>query len=136
MEFLIIFSVIFKRYKYPLEDFVRENKAEDDRCLATVEEQIEKQTKAGVPVAGIVIEPIQAEGGDNHASKEFFQGLDRIAHKYDISLLMDEVQTGGGSTGKMWCHEHFDLEHGPGEVDTIEDRYICPFLMIKYVFQI
>merc|ERR1712223_599459 len=31
-------------------------------------------------------------------------------------LLMDEGQTGGGSTGKMWCHEHFDLEHGPDAV--------------------
>jgi len=103
----------FPRYKYPLEDFVRENQAEDQRCLATVEEQIENQEKAGIPVAGIIVEPIQAEGGDNHGSKEFFQGLDRIAHKHDISFLIDEVQTGGGSTGKMWCHEHFQLEHGP-----------------------
>ena len=45
----------------------------------------------------------------------FLQGLDKIAHKHDISLLVDEVQTGGGSTGKMWCHEHFDMEHGPGK---------------------
>lgn len=103
----------FPSYKYPLEDHVRENLAEDDRCLATVEEQIEKQAKMGVPVAGIITEPIQAEGGDNYASKEFFQRLDLIANKHDISLLMDEVQTGGGSTGKMWCHEHFDLKHGP-----------------------
>ena len=34
---------------------------------------IEKQAKEGIPVAGIIIEPIQAEGGDNHGSKEFFQ---------------------------------------------------------------
>merc|ERR1711981_309467 len=103
----------FPRYKYPLEEFVRENQAEDERCLATVEEQIENQAKIGIPVAGMIVEPIQAEGGDNHGSKEFFQGLDKIAHKHDISLLVDEVQTGGGSTGKMWCHEHFQLEHGP-----------------------
>jgi len=103
----------FPKYKYPLEEFVQENKKEDDRCLATVEELIEKQSKEGVPVAGMIIEPIQAEGGDNHGSKEFFQGLDRIAHKHEIPMLMDEVQTGGGSTGKMWCHEHFELEHGP-----------------------
>ena len=56
-----------------MEDFVRENQAEDQRCLATVEEQIENQEKAGIPVAGIIVEPIQAEGGDNHGSKEFFQ---------------------------------------------------------------
>ena len=61
------------RYKYPLEEFVQENKNEDNRCLATVEELIEKQSKEGVPVAGMIIEPIQAEGGDNHGSKEFFQ---------------------------------------------------------------
>ena len=63
----------FPRYKYPLEEFVRENQAEDERCLATVEEQIENQAKIGIPVAGMIVEPIQAEGGDNHGSKEFFQ---------------------------------------------------------------
>ena len=66
------------RYKYPLEENVRENEAEDQRCLATVEEQIERQNKLGVPVAGMIIEPIQAEGGDYHASKEFFQVLSQI----------------------------------------------------------
>jgi len=103
----------FPLYKYPLEEFVRENAKEDERCLATVEEQIEKQAKEGIPVAGVIIEPIQAEGGDNHGSKEFFQGLEKIVQKHDIPLLMDEVQTGGGSTGKMWAHEWFELEHGP-----------------------
>jgi len=106
----------FPRYKYPLEENVRENKAEDQKCLESVEDMVEKQAKMGIPVAGIIVEPIQAEGGDNYGSKEFFQGLDNIAHKLDIPLLMDEVQTGGGSTGKMWCHEHFDLQHGPDAV--------------------
>merc|ERR1711963_260485 len=70
-------------------------------------------TKLGVPVAGMIVEPIQSEGGDYHGSKEFFQGLDKICKKYDISFMIDEVQTGGGSTGKMWGHEHFELEDGP-----------------------
>merc|ERR1712062_53166 len=100
----------FPRYKYPLEENVRENQAEDERCLATVEEQIENQAKIGIPVAGMIVEPIQAEGGDYHGSKEFFQGLDRICKKHGISFMIDEVQTGGGSTGKMWCHEYFDIE--------------------------
>ena len=52
---------------------MRENQAEDDRCLANVEEHIENQTKLGAPVAGVIVEPIQAEGGDYHGSKEFFQ---------------------------------------------------------------
>jgi len=100
----------FPKYKYPLEENVRENSAEDQRCLAIVEELIEKSTEDGAPVAGVISEPIQAEGGDNHASPAFFQGLAKICKKNDISLMMDEVQTGGGATGKMWCHEHFGIE--------------------------
>lgn len=52
---------------------MRENQAEDAKCLAEVEDLIEKYQKKGVPVAGIVVEPIQSEGGDNEASPEFFQ---------------------------------------------------------------
>lgn len=65
------------------------------------------------PVAGIVVEPIQSEGGDNEASPFFFQQLQKIAKKNGAGLLLDEVQTGGGPTGKMWCHEHFNLECPP-----------------------
>ena len=61
-------------------------------------------------MAGIISEPIQSEGGDNHASSSFFQGLADICKKYDISLMMDEVQTGAGASGKMWCHQHFGIE--------------------------
>lgn len=68
------------------------------------------------PVAGIVVEPIQSEGGDNEASPYFFQQLQKIAKKHGAGLLMDEVQTGGGATGKMWCHEHFNLESPPDVV--------------------
>merc|ERR1712128_318214 len=77
---------------------------------ARVEELIEQATKGGEPVAGVISEPIQAEGGDNHASDSFFRGVAAICKKNDISLMMDEVQTGGGASGKMWCHEHFGIE--------------------------
>lgn len=103
----------FPQYKYPLEENVRENKAEDDRCLAETEELIEKFNKLGKHVAGIIIEPIQSEGGDNEASPEFFQRLQRIAKKHGCSFLVDEVQTGGGPTGKLWAHEHFNLDSSP-----------------------
>lgn len=100
----------FPQYRYPLHENVEENKAEDNRCLAIVEELINKGTAKGQPVAGVISEPIQAEGGDNHASPAFFRGLANICKQHDISLMMDEVQTGGGATGKMWCHEHFGIE--------------------------
>lgn len=106
----------FPKYKYPLEDNVTENKAEDAKCLAEVEELIVKWNKRGNNVAGIIVEPIQSEGGDNEASPEFFQALQRIGKKYGSALLIDEVQTGGGPTGKLWCHEHFNLPTPPDVV--------------------
>ena len=61
---------------------------------------------------GIIAEPVQAEGGDHHGSGYWFRGLQTLCRKHDIQLIIDEVQTGGGATGKMWCHEHFQLEDG------------------------
>ena len=65
------FHELFKRY--PLEDFVKENEADDKRCLAQVEETIEKCKKEGHPVVGVIVEPIQSEGDDFHGSNAWFQ---------------------------------------------------------------
>lgn len=106
----------FPKYRYPLEENVRENAQEDARCLAEVEGLIEAYKQKGIPVAGIIVEPIQSEGGDNEASPEFFQNLQKIAKRHGSALLIDEVQTGGGPTGKLWCHEHFNLDSPPDVV--------------------
>ena len=45
-----------------------------------------------------------------------FQGLQKLCAKNDATFLIDEVQTGGGPTGKMWAHEHFDLPEAPDMV--------------------
>ena len=50
-----------------------------------VEEKIEEYNKKGCYVAGVIVEPIQAEGGDNFASPEFFQGLRDITTKVHIT---------------------------------------------------
>uniref|UniRef100_A0A669EV32 4-aminobutyrate aminotransferase n=1 Tax=Oreochromis niloticus TaxID=8128 RepID=A0A669EV32_ORENI len=71
----------FPRLQYPLDEFTRENAEEEARCLEEVEDLIVKWRQKGKPVAGIVIEPIQAEGGDNHASPDFFRRLRNIARK-------------------------------------------------------
>lgn len=103
----------FPRYRYPLQGNEAENRAEDDRCLARVEELMEEYRAKGSPVAGVVVEPIQSEGGDHHASNYFFQQLQALAKRQGGALLMDEVQTGGGPTGKIWCHEYFNLPEAP-----------------------
>lgn len=103
----------FPRYKYPLKEFCRENEMEDRKCLSRVEELIEEWNQKDHPVAGLIVEPIQAEGGDFHASASFFRGLQRICKKHGCAFMVDEVQTGCGSTGTMWAHEKWDLPSPP-----------------------
>uniref|UniRef100_A0A1A8RVD4 4-aminobutyrate aminotransferase, mitochondrial n=1 Tax=Nothobranchius rachovii TaxID=451742 RepID=A0A1A8RVD4_9TELE len=113
----------FPRLQYPLEEFTRENAQEEARCLEEVEDLIVKWRQKGRPVAGIVIEPIQAEGGDNHASPDFFRKLRGIARKHGCAFHADEVQTGGGSTGKFWAHEHWGMED-PADVVSFSKKLL------------
>jgi len=61
-------------------------------------------------IAAIIIEPIQAEGGDRHFRVEFLKALKEIADQEEAMLIYDCVQTGMGLTGKMWAFEHFDFQ--------------------------
>jgi len=65
--------------------------------------------EAGEEIAGLIIEPIQGEGGDNHFRAEFFQALRRICDEEEILFILDEVQTGVGLTGRFWAYEHFGV---------------------------
>ncbi|MBV6459530.1 MAG: putative L-lysine-epsilon aminotransferase [Fimbriimonadaceae bacterium] len=67
-------------------------------------------------IVGIIVEPIQGAGGHRVALPEFFRGLSELAHRYGVDLGFDEVQTGGGSTGKMWAADQFDLPHPPAAI--------------------
>lgn len=91
--------------KFPLND---ENLArvieEEKLAIQQIKEAIRQNPD---DIAGLIIEPIQAEGGDNHFRKEFLVELRIICDENEILLIFDEVQTGIGSTGKMWAHQHF-----------------------------
>jgi 4-aminobutyrate aminotransferase / (S)-3-amino-2-methylpropionate transaminase / 5-aminovalerate transaminase len=65
---------------------------------------------AAESVAAIVIEPVQGEGGFVVAPPEFMEGVRRICDDNGIVLVVDEVQTGFGRTGKMWGIEHYAVE--------------------------
>jgi L-lysine 6-transaminase len=65
--------------------------------------------KRGVDICAIIVEPIQGEGGDNHFRGEWLRKLREICDDNDILLIFDEVQCGMGTTGKMWCCQHFDV---------------------------
>jgi len=60
-------------------------------------------------IAAILIEPIQAEGGDNHFRPEFMRALRQLADENDALLIFDEVQSGAGLTGRFWAHQHTDV---------------------------
>ncbi|XP_034188252.1 4-aminobutyrate aminotransferase, mitochondrial [Osmia lignaria lignaria] len=110
----------FPQYSYPLDEHEKENKEEDAKCLEQVEDLIESYEKK-MPVAGIIVEAIQCEGGDKHASPDFFHCLQDITKKKNIALIMDEIQTGGGATGRIWAHEYFEL-NTPPDIVTFSNK--------------
>ncbi len=75
-----------------------------------IEEQIFQQIVPAKEVAGVLVEPIQGEGGYIVPPQGFFPALRKLCDKYGILLIADEVQSGMGRTGKWWAIEHFGVE--------------------------
>src|SRR5215217_6239105 len=94
-------------YRMPFAQDYRGPSASD--ALATLERALVTHV-AAENVAAIVIEPVQGEGGFVVAPPEFLEGVRRICDDNGIVLVVDEVQTGFGRTGKMWGIEHCDVE--------------------------
>lgn len=65
---------------------------------------------AAEETAAVLVEPIQGEGGFVTPPPEYFPKLQKICRKYDIALIMDEVQAGAGRTGKFFASEHWNVE--------------------------
>ncbi|MFN0217487.1 MAG: 4-aminobutyrate--2-oxoglutarate transaminase [Hyphomicrobium sp.] len=61
-------------------------------------------------IAGVIIEPIQGEGGFNIVPQDFMQALRRICDEHGILLIADEIQTGFARTGKMFAMEHYGIK--------------------------
>ncbi len=75
-----------------------------------IEEQVLGKLAPPDEVAGIIVEPIQGEGGYVVPPDGFFPALRRLCDKYGILLIDDEVQAGVGRTGKWWAIEHWGVE--------------------------
>jgi 4-aminobutyrate aminotransferase len=88
-------------YEYP-DDLV-------NKVLEYIEYWVFEHLVSSEEVAGIFFEPIQGEGGYVVPPKNFFRELDKLAKKYSIALVDDEVQMGLGRTGKMFAIEHFGI---------------------------
>jgi 4-aminobutyrate aminotransferase len=79
-------------------------------CLDWIENRLFKTTTPPEEVAAIIVEVVQGEGGYVPAPREFLQGLRRICDEHGIMLIVDEVQSGMGRTGKMFASDHHDLK--------------------------
>ncbi len=101
-------------YAYCLRCPFNLGRCDDNSCclgsIDWIENRLFKTTMPPEECAGIVVECVQGEGGYVPAPKEFLQGLRRICDEHGILLIVDEVQSGMGRTGKMFACEHYDLE--------------------------
>jgi len=75
-----------------------------------IEEEIMGRIMPAEDIAGVMIEPIQGEGGYVIPPPEFFPALRELCDKHGILLIADEVQAGMGRTGKWWSIENFGVE--------------------------
>jgi 4-aminobutyrate aminotransferase/(S)-3-amino-2-methylpropionate transaminase len=94
-------------YRAPFANDYRGPSAAD--ALAALERALVTQV-AAEQVAAIVVEPLQGEGGFVVSPPEFMAGIRNLCDVHGILLIVDEVQTGFGRTGRMFATEHFDVE--------------------------
>ena len=111
------------------EENLEETIKNENLALLNIEEAILSNPNR---VACIIIEPIQAEGGDHHFRDEFFQGLRKLCDENEVLLIFDEVQTGIGITGKMWAFEHFTAK--PDIISFGKKTQVCGVLANKEKF--
>jgi 4-aminobutyrate aminotransferase len=100
-------------YHAPYPDQYRFNGSADacaEASLAFIRDQILVHLTAPDEVAAIVVEPIQGEGGYIVPPAAFLQGLRELTARHGMMLVLDEVQSGMGRTGRMFAAEHFGVQ--------------------------
>jgi len=120
--------------KFPLQD---ENLKTAIQTEAVSIAQIKQAfTENKDDICAIIIEPIQAEGGDNHLREEFLIQLKALADEHEAFLIYDEVQTGVCLTGKFWCHQHFNEKARPDIIAFGKKMQVCGILVGNKVDQV
>lgn len=108
-------------------------------ATVAVERQALAQIKKAIQtnphdIAALIIEPIQGEGGDNHFRPEFFAELRTLAYENDFMFMVDEVQTGLGTTGKMWAVEHMGVR--PDIIAFGKKAQVCGIMVSSRVDEV
>ena len=99
-------------YPDPYRPILQRRDGEDygETIVRYLEEQILGHVLPAEEIAGILVEPIQGEGGYIVPTPGFFPALRKLCDRYGILLIADEVQSGMGRTGKWWAIQHFGIE--------------------------
>jgi L-lysine 6-transaminase len=118
---------------FPLEENLQLVKKDEEESLNQIRAILDKEPHG---YAAIVIESIQGEGGDNQFRNEFFKELRKIADEHEVMLIYDEVQTGMGLTGKMWCYEHFGDRAKPDMIAFGKKFQICGAMANKRIDEV
>ena len=101
-------SAEFPQLKYPIWKYEHENNAEERRCIESYRNLIHAHRSTGGHVGAVIVSPTSAYG--NHfATPNFFKGVRNIAKVEGIPFIVDETETGIGSSGKNWGHDHWYL---------------------------
>jgi len=110
--FPLMNGVVHAPYPDPYRPLLASKPGEDygETVVRYIEEQILGRILPAEDVAGVLVEPIQGEGGYIVPSAGFFPALRRLCDRHGILLIADEVQSGIGRTGKWWAIEHFGVE--------------------------
>ena len=100
-------------YRVPFPDYYRYGQGLhldefSDNHLRDLENFFHTQVPAE-QVAAIIIEPVQGEGGFNVVPQKYLSGLRHICDQYGIMLILDEVQSGFGRTGKWAAYQHYNV---------------------------
>lgn len=111
------------KLSFPLTDTViNDVKREETKAIEEIKSAIKQFPDE---IAGLIIEPIQGEGGDNHFRESFFRQLRKLADEHEFLLIYDEVQTGVGLTGKMWAHQHYGKDCRPDIISFGKKTQVC-----------
>lgn len=100
----------FPANRWPLAQFAEENAKAEADSLAELAQIFEAHRGK---VAGLLVEAMQSEGGDRHASAAWFRGVQALCQAHNAAFILDEVQTGVAISGTMWMHEQFGLDSPP-----------------------
>jgi 4-aminobutyrate aminotransferase len=105
-------GVVHVSYPDPYRPVYYQRPGEDygETVVRYIEEQVLGKLLPAEDVAGILVESIQGEGGYIVPTPGFFPALRDLCDRHDILLIVDEVQSGIGRTGKWWAIEHFGIE--------------------------